>query len=315
MHDLKTLPARPRWLFAAAALFMSLAALTNAPASAQNSIRVLVNNDPITTFDIQQRTKMLSVFTRGAQGEQEAIKQLIDERLMVQEAIKRRIQVTDEEVDKTFAERARAAQLSPQQFAQAIRQAGFDPQTFRDFIQANMAWQKVVRARFRATETVTELDVAAALGDAVPSGEERTAYEYKMQPILFIVPKGAGNSADARQRQQANAFRANFQGCENSLQQIGGRPGIVVQPQVRREESQLPPNMQEQFAKMQVGTATQPERIEQGYQILGMCARTEIAGETESTLEARQKLTSERGSMLARRYLRDLRSDAVIEYR
>ena len=34
-------------------------------AHAQSTIRVLVNEEPITSFDIKQRTRMLAVFTQG----------------------------------------------------------------------------------------------------------------------------------------------------------------------------------------------------------------------------------------------------------
>ena len=53
----------------------------------------------------------------------------------------------------------------------------------------------------------------------------------------------------------------------------------------------------------------------EGFQILGVCAKNEIAGRTQAAEEVREELGSERGQLLARRYLRDLRSDAVIEYR
>ena len=49
--------------------------------------------------------------------------------------------------------------------------------------------------------------------------------------------------------------------------------------------------------------------------MLGICAKTQIAGRSQATEEVREELGSERGQLLARRYLRDLRSDAVIEYR
>ena len=43
---------------------------------------------------------MLRVFTAGKAGEKQAIDQLIDEKLMLQEAARRNIDVSDEEVDQ-----------------------------------------------------------------------------------------------------------------------------------------------------------------------------------------------------------------------
>jgi len=298
-------------------LAAGFAALVIGPASAQSSIRVLVNDEPITSLDIQQRAKMMSVFTNGKQGEKDAIDQLIDERLMMQEAKRRNITVEDGEVNDELSNRARAAKLSGEQFIQALRRAGVNPQTFKDFLRANMSWTRIVRARFRATVKLTDLDVAAAVTakEAKPEAEGQTAMEYRLQPILFVLPSGATGAVEAKKRGEANAFRAAYKGCDHSLEQVAGSPGIVVKEPVRRDVGSLPGPLKEALAKTEVGGATEPERVPEGLQILGVCAKNAIAGQTEDTVAARQEITSERSQLLARRYLRDLRSDAVIEYR
>jgi len=304
---------------ALAALAMMLMALPLAiPAFAQSTIKVLVNDEPITSYDIKERGKMLRVFTGGKQGEKQAVDQLIEERLMLQEAKRRNVDVTDAELDEEVNNRARAAKLTGAQFTQALRQAGVDPQTFKDFLRANLAWQEVVRARFRATIKVTEQDVTAALtgqAPADPAAEAQTVFEYRLQQIIFIVPAGAGAGAETARRNEANAFREAFQGCDQSLAQAAGIPGVVVKPQVRREEGQLAPALKEALAQLEVGGITEPEKVAEGMQVLAVCAKTAIAGQTEATVEAREELSTERGQLLARRYLRDLRADAVVEYR
>lgn len=284
---------------------------------AQSAIRILVNDEPITSYDIQQRTKMLRVFTGGQQGEKQAIDQLIEERLMLQEAKRRNVEVTDEEVEAELGNRARSAKLDATQFTQALRQAGVDPQTFKEFLRANIAWGEVVRARFRATVDVTEQDVTAALSEREPAaGEEvTTAYEYMLQQIVFIVPEGSGAGAEAQRKKDATAFRSAFLGCDQSLDQAAATPGIVVKPQVRREEGQMAPKLRESLAGMEVGGTTEPERVPEGFQIVAVCAKNAITGQTEAAVEVREEIQSERGALLARRYLRDLRSDAAIEYR
>lgn len=316
----------PRAGAAVAVLFgvvFSVLALAPPPAFA-STIRVLVNDEPITSYDIQERGKMLRVFTGGKQGEKQAVEQLIEERLMRQEAKRRNVEIGDAELDQEINNRARAAKLTGAQFTQALRQAGVDPQTFKDFLRANLAWQQVVRARFRATIKITEQDVTAALTARPPAdpaaegaaeGEDQTVFEYRLQPIIFIVPAGAGAGAETARRSEASAFRSAFQGCDQSLAQAAATPGIVVKPQIRREEGQLGAALQEALATLEVGGTTEPEKVEEGIQIIAICAKNTIAGQTEAAVEAREDLSSERGALLARRYLRDLRADAAIEYR
>jgi peptidyl-prolyl cis-trans isomerase SurA len=297
----------------------ALLTLAVAPSAvAQNTIKILVNDEPITSYDIRERGKMLRVFTGGKQGERQAADQLIEERLMLQEAKRRSVEITDEALDAELGNRARAAKLSGPQFLQALRQSGVDPETFKVFLRANMAWQQVVRARFRATINVTDQDVTAALTSQAPedpAAGEQSVFEYRLQPIIFVLPAGASAATETARRKEASAFRASFQGCDQSLTQASAMSGVVVKPQVRREAGQLPPALKEALAALEVGGVTEPEKVAEGIQILGVCAKTAIAGQTEAAVETRQELSTERGELLARRYLRDLRADAVIEYR
>jgi peptidyl-prolyl cis-trans isomerase SurA len=315
--NLTAAPRLRRAGFAALALLLALAAPH--AASAQSAIRVLVNDDPITTFEVQNRTRMLRLFSGGRAGEEQALEQLIDERLMLQEAARRGVTVSDEEVDSELAGRARQAGATAEQFRQAFAQAGVDPETFRSFLRANIAWGEIVRARLRSSaDDVSESEVAAALArkpaeDAEGEATEQTAWEYMLQQIVFVVPAKGG--VEAQQRSAANAFKGAFKGCDQSLAQAAGIPGVVVKPPVRREEGQMSDAMRETLAKMEIGGVAGPERVQEGFQLVAICDKKAIPGQTQATAEARAELTSERNQMLARRYLRDLRTDAVIEYR
>jgi peptidyl-prolyl cis-trans isomerase SurA len=306
--------ALPRvWL--AALLGPALLLLAAAgPAAAQSSIRIVVNGEPITTYDVQQRTAMLRAFTGGREGESTAVEQLIDERLMLQEAERRNMTVSDAEVDNEFARRAAGTDLTETQFAGAMRQAGFEPDSFREFLRANMSWQQLVRARFRATIQITDQDVATALSGRDTSASS-AASEYRLQQILFVVPEGSGASVETQRRSQANAFRSAFAGCESSVQQAGGAPGVVVKPEIRREESALSAALRQRLAALAVGGITEPERTPEGFELIAICARTAIGGQMAAEADVRDELSNERGTLMARQYLRDLRSDAVIEYR
>lgn len=285
------------------------------PAFGQGAIKILVNDKPITSLDIKNRAAMLKAFTRGKQGEKEATDQLIEETLMLQEAARRNIKVSDEEIEAEFANRATQAGMTATQFGQAMRQSGIDPQTFKNFLRANMAWREIVRARFRATVNVTEQDITAALTKRGAEGEDKTVSEYMLQQIIVVVPAGAGPGTEAQSKKAAQAFRSGFKGCDSAVQQASGRPGIVVKPTVRREENEITGEVREPILALQVGGITEPQRVEAGFQMIALCKKNAIAGQSQATTEVREEISNERGKLLARRYLRDLRSDAAIEYR
>lgn len=294
-------------------------ALVAGAAMAQSKVSILVNDEPITSYEIAARGKMLTLFTRGKQGAKDATDQLIEERLMLQEAKRRSMQMGEAEIDEEVAKRAKGSNLSADQFQQAMRSAGVDPKTFRAFLSANMSWSRIVRARFQATEKVSDQDVTAAVAKRKPStdavGAPVTISEYMLQPILFIVPAGAAAGTEGRMQKEAVAFRGAYQGCDQAVQQAAGKPGVLVKPTVRRDELSLPKPIRDELAALAVGGIGSPQKVDTGIQLLAICSKQAISGASSVSEAVRTELTSERGNLLARRYLRDLRADAVIEYK
>ena len=79
----------------------------------------------------------------------------------------------------------------------------------------------------------------------------------------------------------------------------------------------LPPQLQEVLVDMRVGEATPPfGGSEGGIHSFVICGRDDPADKTVPSFdEVQQQLSDERVNLRARRYLRDIRRDAVIEYR
>ena len=93
-----------------------------------------------------------------------------------------------------------------------------------------------------------------------------------------------------------------------------GRGELVESDQVKIRD--LPPALQRIMLPLQVGQATQPfGSIEEGVRILVICGRDEVDATAPTYDEVFSQLNDERVNLRARRYLRDLRRDAVIEFR
>jgi peptidyl-prolyl cis-trans isomerase SurA len=78
----------------------------------------------------------------------------------------------------------------------------------------------------------------------------------------------------------------------------------------------LPPALQQMMLPMQVGQATQPfGSLDEGVRVLVICGRDEVDQSAPSYDDVYNQLNEERVNARARRYLSDLRRDAVIEFR
>jgi len=78
----------------------------------------------------------------------------------------------------------------------------------------------------------------------------------------------------------------------------------------------LPPALQQMMLPMQVGQATRPfGSMEEGVRVLVICGRDEVTPDMPTYDQVLAQMNEERVNMRARRYLRDLRRDAVIDFR
>ena len=78
----------------------------------------------------------------------------------------------------------------------------------------------------------------------------------------------------------------------------------------------LPGALQEMMLPMQVGQATRPfGSLEEGVRVLVICGRDEVDPSMPTFESVMASMNEERVNMRARRYLRDLRRDAIIDFR
>ena len=181
----------------------------------------MVNGEPITNLDIEQRTKLNFLTTHKQMPRQEVIDELINEKVKIKEAKKFGVDPSASDIDQAYAAMSQRMRLSPDQLTKSLESQGIRPETLKARLKAEMVWGSLVRGRFKESLQVGEKDVAAA---AQEGGEatQTEAFEYKMQPIVLIVPRGSAPAAIELRRKEAEALRERVQTCEqaNSLLQV-----------------------------------------------------------------------------------------------
>jgi len=136
-----------------------------------------------------------------------------------------------------------------------------------------------------------------------------------LKQISINFPKGTSKAqAEPLVARFAEAARG-VGGCGGADRIAGEFHGEVVQSdQVKMRD--LPPALQQMMMPMQVGQATQPfGSLDEGVRVLVICGRDETAADEPTFDEIYNQLADERINSRSRRYLRDLRRDAVIEFR
>ena len=105
-----------------------LAAGVWAPGSVAHAqqVVVIVNGEPITALDIEQRSKLAELSMHKAPPRQEVLDELINEKLKVREAKKWGLEVSNSEVDQAYASMAGRMRLTADQLTQQLAKSGLN---------------------------------------------------------------------------------------------------------------------------------------------------------------------------------------------
>lgn len=293
---------------------ISLASVPSAAVAQQAA--AIVNGDLITILDVTQRIKLTELSTHKVQSRQEALDELIDEKLKLQVARKYVVDIKDKDVDGAFDGMARRAGTTSEKFAASLTQAGIDVPKLKARIKADIAWTSIIHGKFQSTLQVGEKDVLDAMQARKKDDKpEAGTNQYKLRMILFIVPRGApANEFEARAK-EAEALRSRFESCEEGLPLARGLRDVAVREPLTRSSVDVPVQQREILDKTPLGHLTPPDITLQGVEMFAVCARDQVSGETPGKREVREQITNERFAAQAKRYLKELRSAAMIEIR
>jgi peptidyl-prolyl cis-trans isomerase SurA len=294
----------------AVACLIAAAAVSNTARAQQ--VLMIVNGDVITAYDVEQRMKFVQLSTRKPAVRNEVIDELIDDKLKVQFGRRYKIEVPDSEVDAQFAEMGNRMRMTSEQLTQALAQGGVDAATLKAKIRSDTVWQNIVRGKYQGDFQIREKDVLAAIQTDKPDEKSQVGYEYRLRPILFLVPHGAAQITEARQK-DAEALRGRFTDCDSGLKYARTLRDVAVRDVIVKSSSDLPPVLRDVLDKTEIGHLTAPEVTPQGVELFALCERRETKEDTPEKRQVREKLFSEKFQTKAKQLLRELRKQAMIE--
>jgi peptidyl-prolyl cis-trans isomerase SurA len=301
----------PRRLGCAAALALAVCA---SPSHAQ-SVAIMVNGDPITTYDIEQRTKLNFLSTHKPSDRQQVINDLVDEKLKIKEAKKYGVDPTSTDVDQAYASMSSRMRITPEQLTKSLENQGIRPDTLRQRIKADMVWTSLVRGRFKESLQVGEKEVVAAVRESGGDEKEQAdALEYKMQPILLLVPKGSTPAFIESRQKEAETLRGRVQSCAEANAVFKSMPNAAIRDIVSKTSADIPPVLREVLDKTPIGHLTAPEVTKQGVEMVALCGRDPTTVDTPKKKEIREKMYAEKYEAKSKAYLQEIRKAAMIEY-
>jgi peptidyl-prolyl cis-trans isomerase SurA len=223
------------------------------------------------------------------------------------------VDVSSKQVDAAFVSISARLKMSPAQFTQGLASQGVDASSLKKRIRAQMIWGQLVQQRTAQKASIKSEDIEAVL--ETKDAKALTIGEFTLQQIVFVVPAGSSAGVYAQRRNEANAFRQRFPGCDQSLDAAKKLRGVVVKDIGRRDSTQLQGADGEAIQKTPVGHTAPPAQTDQGIELIAVCATRSIQSATAARDAAENDLYLKQAEGLGKDYLKELRDRAIIEYR
>ncbi|MDN5926115.1 MAG: peptidylprolyl isomerase [Hyphomicrobiales bacterium] len=273
-----------------------------------SEVKVIVNNIPITTYDIQRRAAFLRLQRKPTAGAKQA---MIDQTLHWIELQRLHINISDQVVNKEFAGFAKKNKMTTAQLTKELDRAGVTADHFKKYMRVEMGWGQALRARFRAEGGNSARAAVEAM--LKKGGEKPKAIEYRLQQVIFVVPKRERGAILGKRKREAQALRARFTGCDQTYEITKGLIDVTVRDLGRVLAPELPTDWAEPIKNTKSGQATPVRETERGVEFIGICSEREVSDDRVAELafqtdENRDQKTQD----LAKKYTDELRGKAVI---
>jgi peptidyl-prolyl cis-trans isomerase SurA len=145
--------------------------------------------------------------------------------------------------------------------------------------------------------------------------KDAVGYVYTLYPVMIIVPAGSGDTVLEAKRREADNLRSRFQSCTEGLALARAVRDVAVRDPITRSSADLSPQFRDLLGNMEIGHLTAPDVTAQGLQMFALCEKKESATDSPAKRQMREQIFTKRFENESKRFLEELRKQAMIEYK
>lgn len=237
---------------------------------------------------------------------QQALDELIEERLMMQAARDQKVEMSDVELNEVLTRMAEGGsqKLSLQQFFAQLATQGIREGTLKDRIRARNSWQQVIKRLYAG-----QLQSFQAAPSSTETPEDDTQLD--VQVVRFANPTPGDQKALAQRLVDAAALSKKFKDCKSLGGLIKGAPGVSVKSMNKAKLNDFHGDARIALQRGQPGQMTPPAIDGDAVEVHAICAKS-AAGKPKA--DPGQDKMKEAFQLYSRRHLKDLKARARIEY-
>ena len=247
------------------------------------AIAVIVNDEVISRYDVNQRVRLILV-TSGIPAteenikriEEQAIKALIDEKIQLQEAIKLEVPDSPNEINLMLDNIARSNQTTADGILESITSQGVNSETLLNQIKSELLWNKIVRGRFGSYINISDEEVDIIYNRTIQN-INNSQYDISEIFIGFEDENEEREAKDLTQRlteQLKNNIPFEPVAQQFSQAPSSGQGGFIGWV----SEGQLDPEILLSIKDLEIGAVSEPIKTVNGYFIIKINGKSEEGG-------------------------------------
>jgi len=290
---------------------------TSAPVHAQTAphgIAAVVNSDIVTIHDLRQRV-LYMMATGGVERDEasiqrlqrQALSNLVDEHLQMQESEKYDLEVSDEDVNSSVGRLFSRNGVDPNQIISDLASAGVSIETLRDQVRSDLAWQRIVNGLYGSRIRISDAQIDETLNQITANSSKPN---YRVAEIYIEASPEIGGINGALEG--ANAMITQVQGgapfallaqqfSSAASAARGGDIGWV-------REGELRPELDVIIKQMNAGSISKPIRVPGGVYVVALIEKKisesdtlytlkQVTVEDDDTEAAKKRLVALRGEL------------------
>ncbi|WP_245408270.1 peptidylprolyl isomerase [Zhengella mangrovi] len=276
-----------------------------------SEIRYVVNNLPVTSYDIARRTAFLKLQRRKGNLREQAENEMVEQALRTVEMQRLNVNIPKSAIDENFASFAQRNKLSVKQLSSILNRSGVTTAHFKEFIRVQMGWQSLLRARFQHDAKMSEQDVVQRM--LKQGGDKPTATEYILQQVIFVVPSAERKAKLNSRVREAENMRARFSGCDKTHDQAKGLLDVTIRDLGRVLEPELPPDWAPLIKPIKEGQATKVRTTDRGAEFIAICKAKLVSDDRVAQMVfTNEGDMGEQAKALNDKYMKELRGRSRI---
>lgn len=306
---------------AALAAGFAVALLPAAYATLQRLV-VVVNDQPITDYDIDQRMRLTQVLgaTSGsdAQRRKAALEGLIDDVIKQAEAKRYKLEPNDQQIAESIERIAKNIGTTSQGLSETLAAKGVAMNSLKQYVKASLAFGWVATRQYNVKVEVEPSEVDRKLASIEADPRFKPVLVYELQEISLPVEEmGEGMATQLLQARaiEAQQFMQRFQNCGNTKAAASGIYNVQITKTIQVAAGDLPGDMRKALDDVGPGKLLGPMRSPKGVQVVAFCGRSTVSPPKPTRAIVESMLSNEKHDMASQRILRDLRRTAYIDYK